>query len=246
MKIGKYIVIVLMLVTAPLLGAQVFAHPPQDMTLTYNIDTITLDVTITHQVINPNDHYIYKVDIKKNDVLILTENYGSQPSTSTFTYSYSVDANVGDQLKVTAYCSIAGSITRQITVSENGDNLPPNAPIINGETKGKAGIEYEYTFLSIDPEGDDINYIIDWCSCGDTITIGPYLSGEEAKATYIWDEQGTYIIKAKAKDIHGAESDWATLEVSVPKNKAINTPFLSFLENHPYLFPLLRQLLELK
>ncbi len=30
-----------------------------------------------------------------------------------------------------------------------------------------------------------------------------------------------------------------------PKNKAINSPFLQFLENHPYLFPLLRQLLGL-
>ena len=31
-----------------------------------------------------------------------------------------------------------------------------------------------------------------------------------------------------------------------PKNKAINSPFLQFLENHPHLFPLLRQLLGLQ
>ncbi len=30
-----------------------------------------------------------------------------------------------------------------------------------------------------------------------------------------------------------------------PKNKAMDTPFLRFLENHPHLFPLLRQLLRL-
>ena len=30
-----------------------------------------------------------------------------------------------------------------------------------------------------------------------------------------------------------------------PKNKAINSPFLNFLEQHPHLFPLLRQLLRL-
>ena len=29
------------------------------------------------------------------------------------------------------------------------------------------------------------------------------------------------------------------------KTKSINTPFLSFLEHHPHLFPILRQLLEL-
>jgi len=33
----------------------------------------------------------------------------------------------------------------------------------------------------------------------------------------------------KAKDVMGEESDWATLEVTMPKNKAIN-PFLLFLE----------------
>ena len=44
-------------------------------------------------------------------------------------------------------------------------------------------------------------------------------------------------------------SDWELIYVSVgiPKNKAINTMplFLRFLENHPYMFPMLRQLLGL-
>jgi hypothetical protein len=67
--------------------------------------------------------------------------------------------------------------------------------------------------------------------------------------------QGSYSIKAKAKDdpngdgdlSDGTESVWSDpLSVSMPKNKPyINTPFLSFLENHPHLFPLLRQLLGL-
>jgi hypothetical protein len=41
--------------------------------------------------------------------------------------------------------------------------------------------------------------------------------------------------------------DYEIIQVSLstPKNKAINTPFLNFLENHPHLFPLLRQLLRL-
>ena len=55
-----------------------------------------------------------------------------------------------------------------------------------------------------------------------------------------------HLIQVKAKDVYGAESEWSDpLPVSMPKNKAINTPFLNFLENHPNLFPLLRQLLDL-
>jgi hypothetical protein len=49
-----------------------------------------------------------------------------------------------------------------------------------------------------------------------------------------------------AKDSHDAESEWSdSLPISMPKNKIIN-PFERFLEQHPYMFPLLRQLLELK
>jgi len=42
-------------------------------------------------------------------------------------------------------------------------------------------------------------------------------------------------------------SDYEIIPVSLttPKNKAINTPLLNFLENHPRMFPLLRQLLGL-
>lgn len=42
-------------------------------------------------------------------------------------------------------------------------------------------------------------------------------------------------------------NDYCTIQVSLatPKNKAISTPFLNFLENHPHMFPLLRQLLGL-
>jgi len=48
----------------------------------------------------------------------------------------------------------------------------------------------------------------------------------------------------QAKDEHDAESNWATLEISMPKNKPIvKTPFLDFIANHPHMFPLLRQLI---
>jgi len=86
--------------------------------------------------------------------------------------------------------------------------------------------------------------LIDWGDNTSTEWLGLYGSGEEITLTHIWDEQGNYIIKAKAKDVYGLESDWATLEVSMPKNKIIN-PFERFLENHPYMFPLIRQLLGL-
>jgi hypothetical protein len=58
---------------------------------------------------------------------------------------------------------------------------------------------------------------------------------------HAWDEQGTYTIEAKAKDIWGAESDWAELVVTMPRNRATyNILFLWFLEQ----FPILRLLFQ--
>jgi hypothetical protein len=125
-------------------------------------------------------------------------------------------------------------------------NTPPSNPDIDGSTSGKVGEEQEFIFSAIDPHGDDISYCIDWGDDSGEICIGPFTSGVEQTASYTWSEEGDYTIRVKAQDVYGAESDWAALEVSMPKIKAINTPFLSFLENHPHLFPLLRHLLNLQ
>jgi hypothetical protein len=58
-----------------------------------------------------------------------------------------------------------------------------------------------------------------------------------------WEKGGTYYIEAKAIDEYGIESDWSLLKISMPKTKDYINPFLRFLENHPNLFPLLRQIL---
>ena len=52
------------------------------------------------------------------------------------------------------------------------------------------------------------------------------------------------IKKERTKDIHNFESDWATLEVTMPRNKAINTPFSQFLQNYPNLFLIITLLLQ--
>jgi hypothetical protein len=215
------------------------------MVLDFNVDTMILNVTITHQVSNPNDHYIYKVEIKKNDVLTLTENYDSQPSTMTFTFLYSLDAQSGDELKVTAYCSIAGSATREITIPQNGENNPPSKPTLTGETSGNIDTEYEYSFTSIDPDGDSIYYCIQWGDESSEICIGPYPSGIEQSATHSWDEDGTYTVKVKARDANDAESDWATLQVRMPKNKIFYPSFLKFFEYFSNIIIILKNMMRL-
>ena len=133
-----------------------------------------------------------------------------------------------------------------ILVEADGGGGVPNAPLITGSTNGKAGVEYSYSLVSADPQGDDVSYYVEWGDGSNSGWIGPSTSGVEVTETHTWTTQGTYTIQAKAKDTNGLEGDWGTLRVSIPKNKEINSPLLRFLENHPHLFPLLRQLLGLE
>ena len=97
-----------------MVSTQAAAHNPGYMKLDYEPDT--LQVSILHFSFAPKIHYVYKIDIEKNGVLYSTESYTSQPRFLFFRYSYSVTATTGDELTVTAYCSLFGKITRSMTI----------------------------------------------------------------------------------------------------------------------------------
>jgi len=122
---------------------------------------------------------------------------------------------------------------------------PPDTPDLSGPTSGRAGIEYTYTVVSTDPDGDQISYLFDWGDSSTSRWTEFVDSGIEVTASHSWNT-GEYMIKVKARDIHSTESDWETLSVSMPRNKPyINIPFLNFLQNHPILFQLLHHFLKL-
>jgi PKD repeat protein len=102
----------------------------------------------------------------------------------------------------------------------NIDNEPPIKPLISGLPEGKSGEEYEYNFVTLDPEDDDVYYFIDWGDDNNEGWLGPYESGQSIDVAHSWDEQGYYTLRAKAKDIHDFESDWSEFEVEMPKSKS--------------------------
>ncbi|UCF50639.1 MAG: nitroreductase family protein [Thermoplasmatales archaeon] len=115
-------------------------------------------------------------------------------------------------------------------------NKTPDIPTIDGETSGSAGTAYTYTFNSIDSDGDDVYYYIKWGDGYIENWDGPHQSGEDFEITHTYANQGTFTIQAKAKDTFGAESDWGTLEVTIPRNKAIyRLGFQFLLESFPIL-----------
>lgn len=127
------------------------------------------------------------------------------------------------------------------------ENDPPNDPTIDGPTTGTAGEEYDYTFVTTDPNEDDVYYWIVWDDgCPAVEWIGPYDSGEEVIVSHTFDDEGTYTISAKAKDIHEAESDWGTLDVEMPVSQQLfNLRLFQFLQSFIDRFPILRQIFSL-
>ena len=127
------------------------------------------------------------------------------------------------------------------------DNQPPSNPTITGPTSGKPGTSYSYTFTTaLDPDGDEVSYYIEW---GDNSTSGwtGYIpSGPPGYSeSHSWSSNDNYTIRCKAKDEFDAESGWGELTVKIPRDKSINNLFLRFLQSHPYLFPIIKHILNL-
>ncbi|UCD13445.1 MAG: hypothetical protein JSW60_07790, partial [Thermoplasmatales archaeon] len=101
---------------------------------------------------------------------------------------------------------------------------PPN---ISGPTVGKPGVEYNFTFVTYDPEGDDIELlIINWGDGNEDWIRGPIESGEEVTLRYKWNENGTYEIRAKSEDYWG-DSAWSKPYVVRIGNQAPEKPTIA-------------------
>jgi hypothetical protein len=112
-KIGA--IFLCMVVFSTICMVQAAAHPPGFILPRYEEDT--LKVLIIHFSIAPSgSHYIYRVTIDKNGEEILVEDYVDQPRFIFVQYEYPVEAEVGDELSITAFCSLFGQKTRSITV----------------------------------------------------------------------------------------------------------------------------------
>jgi hypothetical protein len=105
-------------------------------------------------------------------------------------------------------------------------------------------VEYNFSFVSTDSDGDSLYYLIDWDDGYEDVT-GIHPSGTEVYVVHSWISKGTYIIRAKAVDTSGAESEWSEFSVTIPRNKLIYKPLLYFLQSHPNIFQILQTLLQL-
>jgi len=96
-------------------------------------------------------------------------------------------------------------------------NSPPETPTISGDTNGYINEYYKYKIKSVDPDNNPVSFYIDWGD-GDKEWTFDRASGETDSFEHTWKKQDNYTIRVKARDTLGEESDWATLEVTMPKS----------------------------
>ena len=87
---------------------------------------------------------------------------------------------------------------------------PPSPPdIVAGPQNCRVNVVYTYTAVAFCPDNGNVSVRFDW---GDTITSewsAFVASGDSVTMSHAWTSQDTYRIKAQAKAVQGATSDWS-------------------------------------
>lgn len=95
-------------------------------------------------------------------------------------------------------------------VSNQGGNQKPNTPSTpSGPTSLSVGQSGTFSTSATDPDGDQVQYRFAWDdgTISDWTNLVP--SGQSASLSHSWGNFGTYVVKAQARDEHGALSYWS-------------------------------------
>jgi len=138
------------------------------------------------------------------------------------------------------------SFTIAKTYGPAPENIPPSIPTIHGPENGNIEEIHFYNLSSADADLDRVSFYIEWGDGTSNMTEDFIQSGSIKSIGHRWDAKGTYEIKVKAIDEHRAESDWQTLEVSMPKKNSIDHFLFDFYNKFLDTFPILQFLLEVK
>lgn len=114
----------------------------------------------------------------------------------------------------------------------NNDPEAPEIPIITGLESGEVGQEYCYNITTSDPQNDDVYFIIRCSDCPAIYDTEYIKSGETLMFNHCWccfyQKSNPFVIRAKAIDVKGYESDWGEFEVNLT-NITIKSCSFSFI-----------------
>jgi hypothetical protein len=104
------------------------------------------------------------------------------------------------------------------------ENHPPHTPSSpSGPDSGTPGTSYSVSATTTDPDGDDVAFNFDWGDETESGWTSFVKSGGSASLSHSWSGQGTFDVRARAKDTYGAKSGWSVAHQIVTGHPP-NTP----------------------
>lgn len=116
-----------------------------------------------------------------------------------------------------------GTISDGVRFPESYDwdftvNYPPEPPGVSGQRKISVNVQYKYSAVTFDLDGDTVYYWFDWGDGTNSGWVGPLQSGETAEASHSWFQKGDYSILVCARDHpHGDIGENGSIMISVPR-----------------------------
>jgi hypothetical protein len=103
--------------------------------------------------------------------------------------------------------NLLGDPSLTLTTRNNTAPQKPQSP--SGTSKGQIGLNYNFTSMTTDADGDLLYY--QWSFGDGTCSkwLGPYQSGVPVNVTHNWTKRGNYEVKVKARDEHRSDSEWS-------------------------------------
>lgn len=192
----------------------------------YNEDQGT-NITITWDKTNvQNTEYDSIILQRKGQINNTWYSAANMMQTNTYTWSH-------EHLSANPPYPETWFLTDYFKIIVKQNNTPPETPeILDGSKQGYHGSTYTYATKTIDYENNQIYYLIDWNDTSDFSWIGPYQQNQTISFDHIWDKPGNYTIVVKAKDEHGATTNWSQPLMIQMKNRLPNQPQNPLPENN--------------
>ncbi len=100
-----------------LITSLAYAHPPQDIEVSYNKGDDILKVVVSHHVSNPQKHFIENIKITRDENIILDKDFAYQTDNNTQSIDIKpLGLKAGDKITIEAECIIYGKLKKLIQI----------------------------------------------------------------------------------------------------------------------------------
>lgn len=113
----RAIVVLALIFAMALIVAPAFAHPPKDLSVSWDAMGRKLTVSANHSVNDASKHFILGVTIFEGNKQLLQKQYSSQNSAGGFRDSFVLEGlTSGTKIRIQLVCNIMGSAETEFTI----------------------------------------------------------------------------------------------------------------------------------